>query len=150
MSTPLPRDEFAVTQRYAYLNHAAAGALPASSVAAIEAFARAHADAGVLGTYPYDARMPEYRERIARFIGASGREIATIASTSAGANIVARGIDWRPGDGVLLCDNEFPSNAVPWVALRARGVDVRFVSTAGERLTPDVLRRELTSRTRVV
>jgi len=150
VSTPLPRDEFAVTQRYAYLNHAAAGALPASSVAAIEAFARAHADAGVLGTYPYDARMPEYRERIARFIGASGREIATIASTSAGANIVARGIDWRPGDGVLLCDNEFPSNAVPWVALRARGVDVRFVSTAGERLTPDVLRRELTSRTRVV
>ena len=150
MSTPLPRDEFAVTQRYAYLNHAAAGALPASSVAAIEAFARAHADAGVLGTYPYDARMPEYRERIARFIGASGREIATIASTSAGANIVARGIDWRPGDGVLLCDNEFPSNAVPWVALRARGVDVRFLSTAVERLPPDVLRRELTSRTRVV
>ncbi|MEO6835880.1 MAG: aminotransferase class V-fold PLP-dependent enzyme [Candidatus Tumulicola sp.] len=150
MSTPLPRDEFAVTQRYVYLNHAAVGVLPASSVGAIEELVRAHADAGVLGTYPYDDRMPEYRERIGRFIGAKGSEIATIASTSAGANVVALGIDWQPGDAVLLCDNEFPSNAVPWVALRKRGVEVRLLSTQAERLTPDVLRREMTSRTRAV
>ncbi len=150
MSTPLPRGEFAVTQRYAYLNHAAVGVLPASSVEAIGAFVRAHADAGVLGTYPYDDRMPEYRDTIAGFIGANGREIATIPSTSAGANIVARGIDWQPGDRVLLCDNEFPSNAVPWVALVARGVEVRTLRTNGRRLTPDALRQELTPQTRVV
>jgi cysteine desulfurase/selenocysteine lyase len=51
---------------------------------------------------------------------------------------------------VLLCDNEFPSNAIPWVALRRRGVDVRLIPAAAGRLTPDLLRRELTSRTRAV
>ena len=61
------------------------------------------------------------------------------------------GIDWRPGDEVLLCDNEFPANAVPWLALRQRGVRVRLHRRArDERLTPDVLRRELTPRTRAV
>ena len=45
MSTPLPRDEFAVTQRYVYLNHAATGVLPRSSVAAIEEFPAAKWDA---------------------------------------------------------------------------------------------------------
>ncbi|MGA8533934.1 MAG: aminotransferase class V-fold PLP-dependent enzyme [Candidatus Tumulicola sp.] len=150
MSTPLPRHEFAASAGYVYLNHAAVGILPQSSRHAIEKLLRAHSDAGVLGTYPYDARMPEYRERIARFIGARGSEIATVPSTSSGANVVALGIDLQPGDEVLLCDNEFPANAIPWLALRRRGVTVRLLPTQYERLTPDRLRRELTPRTRAV
>jgi cysteine desulfurase/selenocysteine lyase len=150
VSTPLPRSEFAVTRRCIYLNHAAAGVLPQSSIAAIEAFVRAHADAGVLGTFPYDAAMPEYRDKIARFVGAEGTEIAIVPNTGWGANILALGLDWQPGDEVLLCDNEFPANAIPWIALRRRGVTVRLLSTQSARLTPDVLRREISPRTRVV
>jgi cysteine desulfurase / selenocysteine lyase len=150
VSTPLPRAEFAVTQRYVYLNHASAGVLPRSSVAAIETFADDQAHAGVLGTFPYDLRMPEYRERIGRFIGAEGSRIATVPNTSAAANVIAAGLQWKPDDEVLLCDNEFPANAVPWIALRRRGVTVRLLETAHERLTPDVLRREISPRTRLV
>jgi cysteine desulfurase / selenocysteine lyase len=148
--TPLPRSEFAVTRRYTYLNHAAAGVLPLSSVAAIEAFAREHAEAGVLGTYPHDARLPEYRERIARFIGVRGTQIALLQSTSIAAATIAAGLDWEPGDEVLLSDSEFPANAIPWMALRRRGVNVRLLESAHERLTPDVLRREISPRTRLV
>jgi cysteine desulfurase/selenocysteine lyase len=150
VSTPLPRSEFAVTRQSVYLNHAAAGVLPQCSVAAIETFVREHAEAGVLGTFPYDAAMPDYRERIARFIGAEGTEIAIVPNTGWGANILALGLDWQPGDEVLLCDNEFPANAIPWIALRRRGVAVRLLSTQSQRLTPEVLRREMSPRTRVV
>lgn len=150
MSTPLPRSEFAVTERYVYLNHAAVGVLPESSRTALARLLEEHGQAGVLGTYPYDERMPEFRERIGRFIGARGSEIATVGSTSAGANVVAQGIDWRAGDEVLLCDNEFPANAVPWLALRRRGVRVRLLPTGDERLTADRLRRELRPETRAV
>ena len=150
MSTPLPRDQFAVTERYVYLNHAATGVLPQSSVAAIEAFVRAHAAGGVMGTWRYEERMPEFRERIARFIGATSGEIAVLRNTGDGANVVALGLDWCEGDEVILCDNEFPANAIAWVALRRCGVNVRVLPTQTQRLTPDVLRREMTSRTRVV
>lgn len=150
MSTPLPRSEFEVVQRFVYLNHASAGVLPRSTVAAIETFAREHAESGVLGTYAYDARLPEYREKIGRFIGAHGSQIALLTSTSAAAATVAAGLDWRAGDEVLLCDNEFPANAVSWTALRRRGVRARFVRTAENRLTPDTLRRELSPQTRLV
>ena len=150
MSTPLPRSEFGVTQQYVYLNHAAAGVLPASTVAAIEQFVRAHASGGVLGTFPYDLQMTEYRSKIGGFIGASGSEIATLLNTGAGANTVALGIDWKPADEVVLCDNEFPANVIPWLGLRRRGVDVRLIPTREERLTPERLRRELSPRTRVV
>jgi len=150
VSTPLPRDEFAVTERYVYLNHAATGVLPRSSVAAIEAFVREQAAGGVIGAGPYEARMPEFRERIAGFVGAKGGEVAVLRNTGDGANIVALGLDWHDGDEVLLCDNEFPANAIPWVALRRRGVNVRVLPTRDRRLTADVLRQEITSRTRVV
>jgi len=150
VSTPLPRADFAVTQRYVYFNHAAAGVLPLSTVSAVERFIRAHAEEGVLGTFPYDLRMVEYREQIGRFIGADGSQIAIVPNTSAAAGIIAAGLDWNAGDEVLLCDNEFPANAIPWVALRRRGVEVRLLPTLRERLTPELLAREITSRTRLV
>ena len=150
MSTPLSRSEFGVTEQYVYLNHAAAGVLPASTVAAIEQFVRAHADKGVLGTFPYDLKMTEYRAKIGSFIGANGSEIATLLNTGSGANTVALGIDWRPGDEVVLGDNEFPANVIPWLGLRRRGVDVRVLPMRDEKLTPERLERELSPRTRVV
>ncbi len=148
--TPLPRSEFAVADRLVYLNHAATGVLPRCTRGALEAFLRAQAEGGVLGTFPYELRMPEFRTAIARFIGASGDEIAFLRSTSEAANVLALGFDWREGDEVVLCDNEFPANAIPWLALRRRGVVVRTIETARERMTPDVLERTITARTRVV
>ena len=71
-------------------------------------------------------------------------------NTGDGANVVARGLDWNAGDEIVLCDNEFGANAMPWLALREEGVTIRFIRTPHERMTPDVLRREMTPRTRLV
>ncbi|HEV7180092.1 MAG TPA: aminotransferase class V-fold PLP-dependent enzyme [Candidatus Baltobacteraceae bacterium] len=150
MSTPLPRSEFAVTERLTYFNHAAVGVLPVSTRNALEAFLRAQAEGGVMGTYTYEANMPHYRERIGAFIGASGDEIAILRNTGDGANAIALGINWQHGDELILCDNEFPSNAIPWLALRERGVNVRLLPSGAGRLTPEALRRVITPRTRVV
>jgi selenocysteine lyase/cysteine desulfurase len=124
--------------------------LPQSTKRAVDEFVENHANAGVLGVFGYENRMPEFRERIGRFIGAGGSEIAILRNTGDGANAIGGGIDWQPGDELLMCDDEFPSNAIPWLALRRRGVAVRLLSTSNERLTPDVLRRTVTARTRVV
>jgi len=150
VTTPLPRSEFLVTERFTYLNHAAVGVLPKSSRDAIDTFVHAHADGGVMGVKDYEAKMPHYREHIGRFIGASGNEIAVLRNTGDGANVVALGLDWQSGDEIILGDNEFPSNALPWLALRRIGVKINFVRAAETRLTPDALRAAMTPRTRVV
>ncbi len=105
---------------------------------------------GVLGIVPVESKLDRHRARVGRFIGASGDEIAFLRNTGDGANVVARGLDWQPGDELIVCDNEFGSNALPWLALREVGVVPRIVETARERLTPDVLRRMMTPRTRLV
>jgi len=148
LTTPLPRDLFAVTHKY--FNHAAVGVLPLPTQIALQEFVVAHAQAGVLGTWPYERNMGDYRARIARFIGAQPGEIAVLRNTGDGANVIGAGFRWKDGDELVLPDNEFPANVQPWLALRKRGVHVRFVDSRRARLTPDVLREHLTKRTRIV
>ncbi len=149
-SPPLPRDEFEVCRDYAYLNHAAVGVLPRRTRDALRTFIDRHASAGVLGVFPYEARMREFREVLASFIGARAAEIALLRNTGDGANVVANGIVWEPGDEIITNDNEFGANAYPWLRLRERGVSVRFIQTRRERMTPDVLRKAMSNRTRLV
>lgn len=150
MITPLSRDLFAVTEKYTYLNHAAVGVLARPTREALHAFVDAHATGGVMGVFPYELRMEEFRARIARFIGAQPGTIAVLRNTGDGANAIADGFPWQPGDELILPDNEFPANAQPWLPLRERGVHVHFIRTARERLTPEVLRRHISERTKVV
>ena len=145
-STPLPRDAFAVTRQLLYLNHASVGVLPDASCRRVKSFIDAQARRGAAATYG-EAELRAMREGIASFIGATADEIALISNTSQGANIVAGGIDWKPGDRIVLPHDEFPANAVAFLALRERGVEVDLVR---QRLTPDVLRALMTPRTRAV
>lgn len=147
---PLSRELFAVTERYTYLNHAAVGVLPRPTREALHEFVEAHATGGVMGTWPYERRMEEYRARIARFVGAKPGEIGVLRNTGDGANALARGFPWQQGDELILPDNEFPSNAQPWLPLRERGVTVRFINTKMNRLNPDVLRASIGPRTKIV
>ena len=149
-ATPLARDDFAVTESYVYLNHAAVGTLPKQTRTALDGFVDAQATGGIARLWSYESRMPEYRRRIARFVGAPDGSIAMLRNTGDGANAIAGGLDWRAGDEVLLPDDEFPANVHPWLTVRRAGATVRFVETARGRLTPTVLRAAMTPQTRVV
>jgi cysteine desulfurase/selenocysteine lyase len=105
---------------------------------------------GVLGVAELERNLDAYRARVGRFVGASGGEIALLRNTTDGANVVARGIAWQPGDEVVLSDNEFGSNAWPWLALRDQGVVPRLLRTSEGRMTPARLASMMTPRTRVV
>lgn len=147
--TPLPREWFSVTERYTYFNHAAVGVLPLPSREALKHFIDAHAEGGVMGVFGTELRMPDIRSKIGSFVGAAGEDIAILRNTGDGANAIAGGFPFRGGDEVLLPGNEFPANALPWLALRERGVNVRLLD-ARERLTPERLRSEISARTRIV
>lgn len=148
--TPLERSLFAAAENYVYLNHAAVGVLPRPTREALHAFVDAQATGGVMRVFPYEMRMEQYRASIARFIGAQPGTIAVLRNTGDGANAIAGGFPWQSGDEVILPDNEFPANAQPWLPVRRRGARLHFIETAKERLTPDVLREHISSRTKVV
>lgn len=120
--------EFSLDPDVIYLNHAAVAPWPVRTAAAVTAFA---AENRSRGAQHYPAWMEveqRLRDRLQRLINArSSDEIALLKSTSEGLSVVAHGLDWRPGDNVVIPAQEFPSNRIVWESLAAYGVQVRAV-----------------------
>lgn len=146
----LRRREFPVVAERVYLAHAAVCPLPARVVAALERYLE---QVGQGGQFEYLHAKAEAgaREIAAEFLGASPDEIAFVSSTSAGLSLVAAGLDWQPGDNVVIPDKDFPSNIFPWLDLRRRGVEVRPLPGRGDGLvTPEDVGATVDGKTRLV
>ena len=122
--------EFPSRKSSIQFNHAAVCPLPARAADAIRAYADNLSLRGALDWKDWIRKADEVRVLAARLIGAdSPASIAIVPNTSYGLNLVASGFPFQPGDSVVTTASEFPANLAPWVALRARGVEVRRVPT---------------------
>lgn len=128
---PLDRDLFPVTERWAYLNHAGIAPLSTPSVAAMGAVAREVASGGSVGMWDRLDRVDDTRAGLAALLGVPARDVAITKNTTEGIATVAGGLDWAPGDRVIVADRDFPSTVLPWRALERRGVVVDLVEPVG-------------------
>ncbi len=136
---------------FVYLNTSYHGALPLAGVRAAE-------DALQWKAHPY--RVPDgihfdlpdrVRGKIARLIGADADEIAITTGTSAGLAAVAAGIDWHPGDEVLIARGEFPAHFSTWLSYeRAGKLKMRIFAPRGRFVTAADYIENTGPRTRVV
>ncbi len=90
------------------------------------------------------------RTRLARLIGGDARRLAFTKNTTEGLNTVAQGLSWQEGDNLVVDDQEHPTNALPWLNLRRRGVQVRVPPSRAHRYTVDDLWRHVDARTRLI
>jgi cysteine desulfurase/selenocysteine lyase len=145
------RQDFPIAQRRAYLNNASIGPSSNRVVAAVNAFMADVRDNG-RNNYPSWCRHADtdIKDRIGRLIGADRSEIAFVKNTTEGLAIVTNGIDWQPGDNVIVPDIEYPSNVYCCMNLKRRGVELRWVKNREGRILVDDLRAVMDSRTRLV
>ncbi|MGL4318116.1 MAG: aminotransferase class V-fold PLP-dependent enzyme [Pseudomonas sp.] len=125
-------DEFPLAPGLRYLNHAAVAPWPKRAVDAVRAFAEENARLGA-SDYPAWLQVEQrLRERLKRLLNAPSRaDIALLKNTSEALSFVAFGLDWQPGDQIVISDEEFPSNRIVWEALQPRGVEVVQVNLSG-------------------
>jgi cysteine desulfurase/selenocysteine lyase len=151
MSAPvLDTELFPITREWAYCDHASVGPLPRPTRDALAEIFDAQMLLGKNGLRPVEARRDAIRAQVASAINAEAGEIAFMRSTSDGALLAATSLDWREGDEIVLADDEFGANAYPWLNLRDRGVRCVLVRAPGERMTPQLLERLASKRTRLV
>jgi cysteine desulfurase / selenocysteine lyase len=108
------RRQFPQTASVVYLNTGTIGLCPVPVVEALLEQTRAFEIAGQLGWGRAEAAMNEARDRLAARLGARADDLVLTRNASDGTNMVATGIDWRPGDEVLLSAEEHPSMELPW------------------------------------
>lgn len=143
-------DQFAILSRGIYANHAAISPWPKVTADAVVAFAEENARSGPGHYKDWVARERELRNQLATLIGAGEQDVALIQNTSEGICAVAFGYPWQAGDNVVLPAGEFPSNRLPWLAQKARGVDAREVDIRAEGDPEAALIDAMDGRTRIL
>ncbi len=124
-----------ITQEYAYFQTSGFSPKMEPVIAEMARWARYH-NAGAAAPGVHEKILAEFettREKVARSINADSAEIVLGENTTIGINIVANGIDWQPGDTVILSDKEHPGNRIPWYShVRRYGIELRFLHVVHE------------------
>lgn len=144
------RSQMPVTQKWAYLDHAAVGPLTRPAADAMRNYATQAEEEG-------DAVWPEWhsagetlRNGFAELLSSKPENICFVPNTSTGINLVAEGFPWRNGDNVVIPGGEFPSNLFPWQNQASRGVELRVVPTHDGRVDLDALFERVDQSTRII
>lgn len=142
--------KFPVREQCLYLDHAAVAPLPQPVAAAMCQRIAEQMASGAREWERWQHSVLAVRTLTAELLRCDPADVSLVRSTSEGLSLVAQGFPWKPGDVVLVGEEEFAANVAPYLALGERGVLVqRFPSPHG-RVTADAVRRALGPRVRLV
>ena len=152
------RKLFLIPQDEVYLNNGTVGSSPTPVLKAVfegyrDSERLAQADPEDYPIWGY-AAWNEFRDPLAEFIGSKRDELALLRNATEGNSYIANGMDLKPGDEVLMTDQEHPGGEHPW-NLRAKRYGVVVKKVTLPRPVPDsatvlnLFEDAITPRTRV-
>src|SRR5436190_16840033 len=153
------RKQFLIPEDEVYLNNGTVGSSPAPILRAVfdgyndtEKMAQSIPEDYPLGGY---GAWNEFRDPLAEFVGGTRDELALVRNATEANSYIANGLDMKPGDEVLMTDQEHPGGEMPW-QLRAKryGIVVKKVTLPRPVENPaqvlNLFRDAITPRTRVM
>lgn len=144
------RKYFPVTDNYLYFNHAGVAPLNTFAVGFLNSFINDYVANGSFHYTNWIKTVSDTKSMAANIINATPDEIAIVKNTTSGILLVANGLDFRPGDNVIVPEMEFPANVYPWLNLKKKGVEVRFAKWRDGRIEISDLLALIDSRTRLL
>src|SRR5256712_3145095 len=127
------RKQFLIPADEVYLNNGTVGSSPAPVLRAI--FDGYNSTEKLDQQDPEDypiwgyAAWNEFRDPLASFIGCYRDEIALLRNATEANSYIANGIDMKPGDEVLMTDQEHPGGEHPWdLKAKRYGVVIKKVT----------------------
>src|SRR5262245_40992730 len=105
--------------------------------------------------YEENPLLRKLRDALAAYLRCKRDELALVRNATEANNVVCNGLDLKPGDEVLLTDQEHPGGRCCWEQKAARsGIKLNFVTLPRPPASADEIverfRRALTARTRVM
>jgi len=157
------RDDFPILSRrrwdgkpLIYFDNAATSLKPRQVIDAVRRYYENYSANVHRGVYALSQEATELyeesRAELAGLIGCKPSELVFVKNTTEGINLVAYGIKWRPGDGIVSSVMEHHSNMIPWQIV-SRRFNLRLsyagISPSG-RVDLESLEEKITENTRLV
>jgi selenocysteine lyase/cysteine desulfurase len=94
--------------------------------------------------------MEQARGKCATLFKVPPQDLTFLSSATEGINTLCYGLQWQPGDNVVVADVEFPSDILPWANLKEKGVEVRIVRNRDWVIDEHDILSQIDEKTRVV
>ena len=153
------RKQYLIPADEIYLNNGTVGSSPAPVLRAVfEGYEKCEQlneadpeDYPIWGYGPWN----EFRDPLAAFVGCNRDEIALLRNATEANNYIANGIDLKPGDEVLMTDQEHPGGEHPWnLRVKRYGIVIKKITLPRPIINPtqvvDLISANITPRTRVL
>jgi isopenicillin-N epimerase len=153
------RKQFLIPDDEIYLNNGTVGSSPTPVLRVIfdSYLASEKLDEQDPEDYPIwgYARWNQFRDPLAAFIGCHRDELALLRNATEANSYIANGLDMKPGDEVLMTDQEHPGGEHPWnLKAKRYGIVVKKITLPRPvKDAPQVLNlfsEAITPRTRVI
>jgi cysteine desulfurase/selenocysteine lyase len=151
------KEDFPITKKFAYMNNASYTPVPFYSIKAMTDFLVECSINGPDSPVVNDdigRRGKEARSEISKLINCNSEEVVLTQSTTEGLNYVAKGLQWKRGDSVIIRDgnHEHPANYIPWINLKKKGVRVKKLKVSDDTgfFRIEDLEKAIDKRTRLV
>ena len=133
-----------------YFNHASTAPISTEVKKRIDSFVKERSEFAQDDYWAFKAVADETKSMIGEMINCSGERIAFLDNTTNGIIWLAQGIDWKPGDRIILNDVEFPANVYPFLQLREKGVEVDFIKSNNGIVTAEEIIAAIHPRTKLI
>lgn len=110
-----------------YFNHASTAPISTKVKERIDKFIYERSQEARDNYWAFKDIADETKNIIGEMINCNGERIAFLDNTANGIIWLTLGINWNPGDRIILNDVEFPANVYPFLKLKERGVEVDFI-----------------------
>ncbi len=142
--------DFALDPSHVWLNAASEGPLPNVAAQALRE-AIVWKQSPHLLTIPKFQQVPlELKKSIAALIHVKSEDVILGNSATYGIHLLANGLSWKAGDEIILMQNDFPTDILPWLSLEQKGVVVRQLKPKGHMLTPQEVAAAINPRTKLI
>ncbi len=143
------KKDFADFDGKIWLNAASEGPLPLVAAKALQEAMEWKSRPFKLDNEKFISVPRDLKESIGRLLAVEPKDVILGNSASYGLHILANGIAWERADEILLMQNDFPTNILPWLSLENKGVKVLQIKPSGPVLSEEELSQNITPKTRL-
>ena len=142
--------DFSLKPRHTWLNVSSEGPLPKAAVKALQEAIEWKNAPHLLTVSKFQQVPLELKKTIACLINVDWQDVILGNSATYGLHLMSNGLGFKAGDEIILLQNDFPTDILPWLSLCQKGVVVHQLKAQQQILTPQELGKAVNRRTKLV
>ena len=143
-------EDFEITPNQVWLNAASEGPLPTVSAKALTEAVYWKSSPERLTLAKFSETPLLLKNSIAKLIHVDAKDIILGNSATYGMHLLSNGLSLKASDQVLVMQNDFPTDILPWLHLKLNGVDIVQLKSEGPVLSVEEIIAAITPDTRVI